>query len=115
MLDWRSFDRIFIRPGRTDMRKAISGLTILVEQEMHLNAFEKNIFLFCGISKRNLKALFWDKNGFCLLQKKLEQDRYVWPKNELQVQQLTHDDLDLLLQGFDIAARHKDLTFLSVI
>lgn len=50
------------------MRKAINGLIILVEQEMQLNPFEKNIFLFCGISKRNLKVLFWDRNGFCLWQ-----------------------------------------------
>jgi transposase len=75
---------------------------------MKLNVFERSVFLFCGISKRNLKVLFWEKNGFCLLQKKLEKDRYAWPMNEQQAQQLTHADLDLLLQGLDISARHKE-------
>jgi transposase len=107
-LKWRSFERIYIRPGRTDMRKAIHGLLILAEEEMQLNVFERSVFLFCGISKRNLKVLFWEKNGFCLLQKKLEKDRYAWPMNEQQAQQLTHADLDLLLQGLDISARHKE-------
>lgn len=115
MLDWRSFDRIYIRPGRTDMRKAIAGLLILIEQEMKLDVFERSVFLFCGRTKRNLKALFWDKNGFCLLQKKLEKDKYAWPKDASQALELTHDDLDLLLQGFDITARHKELKFLSVL
>lgn len=115
MLDWRSFDRIYIRPGRTDMRKAISGLLMLVEQEMKLNPFQKSAFLFCGMTRRNLKVLFWERNGFCLLQKKLEKDRYAWPKTESEVLELTHDDLDLLLQGFDLTARHRELKFFSVL
>mgnify|MGYP001595626752 CR=1 FL=1 len=114
MLNWQDFDRIYIRPGYTDMRKAISGLCIMAEQQMKLNVFEKNIFLFCGKTRRNLKVLFWDKNGFCLLQKKLEQDKYVWPKTEAEALELTHADLNLLMQGLDIWARHKELFFSSV-
>lgn len=112
--DWRYFERIYIRPGRTDMRKAINGLVAIVEQEMQLDVFSKCVFLFCGMSKRNLKVIFWDKNGFCMLQKKLDRERYAWPKTEVEAQQLTHVDLDLLLQGFDISARHKELNFFSV-
>lgn len=114
MLDWRSFDRIYIHPGRTDMRKAINGLTVLIEQEMKLDVFQKSAFLFCGISRRNLKVIFWNKNGFCLLQKKLDRDKYAWPKTEAEALELSHADLDLLLQGFDISARHKELKFSSV-
>jgi len=114
MLDWRSFDRIYIRPGRTDMRKAINGLLIQAEQEMRLKVFEKSVFLFCGMTKRNLKVLFWDKNGFCLLQKKLDKDKFAWPKDEAQALELSHADLDLLLQGFDISARHKEFKYSSI-
>ena len=114
MLNWRKFTAIYIRPGYTDMRKAINGLTEIVEAEMKLNLFDSNIFIFCGKRKRSLKILFWDRNGFCLIQKRLEQDRYAWPKNQQQAQQLTHNDLDLLLQGIDFTRRHKNLTFLSV-
>ena len=114
MLDWHSFDRIYIRPGRTDMRKAINGLVVMVEQEMKLDVFARSVFLFCGISKRNLKIVFWDKNGFCLVQKKLDKDKYAWPKTEAEVQELTHADLVLLLQGLDISARHRELKFSSV-
>lgn len=114
MLDWRSFDRVYIRPGRTDMRKAINGLVGLIDRDMKLKVFEKSVFLFCGLSKRNLKVIFWDKNGFCLLQKKLDKHKYAWPKSEVQAQEITHADLDLLLQGLDISARHTVLKFSSL-
>jgi len=113
-LDWKSFSGIYIRPGYTDMRKAINGLALLVQDEMQFNVFEHNVFLFCGRRKRSLKVLYWDGNGFCLWQKRLEKDRYVWPKTEQQAQQLTTEDLDLLLQGLDFTARHKELKYFSV-
>lgn len=96
------------------MRKAIHGLLQLIEQEMQLDVFQRSAFLFCGVTKRNLKVIFWDKNGFCMLQKKLEKDKYAWPKTEAEVLELTHEDLALLLQGFDLSARHKELKFFSV-
>jgi transposase len=114
MIDWRAFDRVYIRPGRTDMRKAINGLLAMIHTEMELKVFERSVFLFCGLTKRNLKVIFWDKNGFCLLQKKLEKHKYAWPKSEAQAQEITHADLDLLLQGLDISARHTTLFFSSI-
>lgn len=83
---WRSFSAIYIRPGFTDMRKAINGLALMAQDEMKLNIFEGNVFIFCGKRKRSLKVLYWDRNGFCLWQKRLEKDRYVWPKTEEQAQ-----------------------------
>ena len=96
------------------MRKAINGLVMIIEEEMQQNVFERSVFLFCGRSKRNLKIIFWEKNGFWLFQKKLDQDKFAWPKDEAEALELTHEDLKLLLQGFDIKARHKELKFISV-
>ena len=58
--------RIFVRPGVTDMRKQINGLSIIVEAEMLQEPFSGNLFLFCGRTKTVLKALYWDRNGFWL-------------------------------------------------
>jgi len=115
MIDWRDFSGIFIRPGYTDMRKAINGLVVLAQTEMKQNIFGKNVFIFCGKRKRSLKVLYWDRNGFCLWQKRLEIDRYIWPKTPEQVRELTYEDLELLLQGLDFTAKHKDLKYLTVV
>lgn len=114
MLNWQTFSAIYIRPGYTDMRKAINGLAIIAEEQMKLNIFDSNVFLFCGRGKRSLKVLYWDSNGFCLWQKRLEKDKYAWPRTETEAQQLTIEDLNLLLNGLDFTARHKDLKYLSI-
>ena len=60
--------RIFVRPGPTDMRKQINGLALVVEQQMEVIPFQPALFLFCNAQRRILKALYWDRNGFCLWQ-----------------------------------------------
>lgn len=63
---------IYVRPGCTDMRKAINGLSIVATEEMELDPLSGALFLFCNRYRRNLKALLWDRNGFWLLQKKVQ-------------------------------------------
>ena len=57
--------RVFVRPGATDMRKQINGLALIIEQVMESNVFEPALFLFCNGDRRILKALYWDRTGFC--------------------------------------------------
>ena len=58
--------RVFVRPGTTDMRKAINGLSLMVEQTLDMNPFDHAVFLFCNRERRILKALYWDKTGFAM-------------------------------------------------
>jgi len=55
--------RIFVRPGSTDLRKAVNGLSILADSQMGKNPFEANLFLFSNADRKLLKALYWDRNG----------------------------------------------------
>ncbi len=64
--------RIFVRPGATDMRKQINGLVLVVQEQMQLSPFETALFLFCNAQRRVLKAVYWDRTGFCLWMKRLE-------------------------------------------
>ena len=59
-----------------DFRKAIQGLSLLVEQELELNPFEATLFVFINRRRDKLKILYWEKNGFCLWYKRLEKQRY---------------------------------------
>ena len=71
ILDFSRY-RFFVRPGVTDLRKAINGLTVLVQNEMKNDPFSKSLFLFCNRQRKLLKIVYWDVNGFCLWQKRLE-------------------------------------------
>ena len=62
---------IYVKPGRTDMRKQINGLSVIVQEELQMDPFSGSLFLFCNKNRRLLKALYWDRNGFWQLQNQL--------------------------------------------
>jgi len=47
IIDWGKV-RIFVKPGATDLRKQINGLSVIVSDELKMNVFEGNLFLFCN-------------------------------------------------------------------
>ena len=106
--------RIFIHPGYTDMRKAVNGLTGIVEQQMEGEPFSGNVYLFCNRERRLLKAVWWDRNGFWLSQKRLEKDKYPWPLTNEAVKELNSEELLMLLAGIDFFKAHKPLYYKEV-
>jgi transposase len=74
--------KIYIRPGYTDLRKAVNGLSTIIQDGMKGDPLCGNVFLFCNKSRYLLKAVWWDRTGFWLAQKRLETERWPWPKNE---------------------------------
>ena len=80
---------VYIVCGRTDMRKGIRGLTALVQQNYQMDPTDSSLFLFCGKSRSQLKALLWEPDGFLLLSKQLSNGRYQWPRTAAEVQKLT--------------------------
>ena len=107
--------RVFVRPGPTDMRKQINGLALIVEQQMELSPFESSLFVFCNRARRILKALYWDRTGFCLWMKRLEQHRFPWPSDASEArQQIDAQQLRMLLGGVDFWNAHEELFFEKV-
>jgi len=106
--------RIFIRPGITDLRKAVNGLTGIIEQQMTGEPFSGNVYLFCNRDRKLLKAIYWDKNGFWLNQKRLEKDKFPWPQTDEAAQELSGEELSMLLKGIDFFKAHKALYFKKV-
>ena len=72
--DFTGADKIYIACGYTDLRKGIDGLARLVQQQFELDPFTNTLFLFCGRQRDRIKGLYWEKDGFILLYKRLEQD-----------------------------------------
>jgi len=94
--------RVYLAMGHTDMRKAINGLSVLVESSMQLDPFSGNLFVFTNRRRNILKILYWDRNGFCLWQKRLEKHRFRWPdacNNEVVA--IEGRELSWLLEGLD--------------
>ena len=106
--------RIFIRPGYTDLRKGINGLAVLVEEQMGGEPFSGNVYIFCNRERKLLKALWWERNGFWLSQKRLGQDWFPWPESEEEARELSAEELSMLLKGIDFFKAHKSLYYKNV-
>ena len=106
--------RLYVRPGATDLRKGVSGLLTIIENDMHLNALDESVFLFCNKSHKLLKLIFWDKTGFWLAQKRLERNTWPWPENTKEAREITHRQLEMLLSGIDFWRAHEEIKFSAV-
>ena len=104
-------DHVYLALGSTDMRKSINGLSIMVEQAMDLNPFSGDLFVFCNRRRNIIKILYWDRNGFCLWHKRLEEHCFKWPESEQEVMTIDQGSLQWLLYGLDIGDAHKQLYY----
>jgi transposase len=95
--------KVFVHRDAVDFRKSINGLAAIVEQSMKLDPFGRAVYVFSNQRRDRLKMLLWDRNGFWLLMKRLEQDRFAWPRKQA-VLELSTDQLHWLLDGIDIEA-----------
>lgn len=108
--------QVYLAVGATDMRKSINTLAILVEAEMALDPLSGHLFAFCNRRRDIVKVLYWDRNGFCLWQKRLEKDRFWWPESEAETRGLTHRELFWLMDGLEIppSGAHAPLGYAGV-
>ena len=105
--------RVFLAVGATDMRKSINGFCLLVQMQMALDPFGGHLFAFCNRRRTMIKILYWDRNGFCLWQKRPERHRFVWPESQSHVLSLDGRELNWLLEGLDLQhyQRHEALHY----
>jgi len=94
---------VYLHRDPIDFRKAMNGLAIIVENDMGLSALTGAVFVFCNKKCDKLKLLYWDKTGFALWYKRLEQDKFKWPRKMVEPTiELDETQLHWLLNGIDI-------------
>ena len=105
--------RVYLHREAVDFRKSINGLSALVEQGLALDPFARSVFVFANRQRNRVKILGWERNGFWLLMKRLEAERFAWPRAGQAVIELTTEQLHWLLEGIDLEAMrtHRLLRF----
>jgi len=93
--------RIWIVAGVTDLRRGFAGLAGMVQTALEENPFSGHVFVFRGRRGDLIKVLWWDGDGMCLLAKRLERGRFVWPQAESGTVSLSRAQLSMLLEGID--------------
>jgi transposase len=93
--------RIWLVAGITDMRSGFNGLAAKVETALEDDPFSGHVFLFRGRRGNVMKVLWSTGDGLCLLSKRLERGRFIWPQADSGKVHLTHAQLSMLLEGID--------------
>ncbi len=109
---------VYLHSTPVDFRKSINGLSIIVENDMSLSALSGALFVFCNKKRDKLKLLYWDKTGFALWYKRLEQEKFRWPRKMSEdTIKLDETQLHWLLDGYDITKMqaHTPLTYQTLL
>jgi len=107
------FDALYIHRDPVDFRKSINGLGMIVQEEMKKDLRSSSLFVFCNRRRTHMKILYFDKSGFAIWYKRLEESKFPWPKHltEEATIQLSAKDLEMLLDGVNIWTRFKNVHF----
>lgn len=100
--DFTGADRIYMACGYTDLRRGIDGLAAIVQRQFELDPCTNTLFLFCGRRRDRIKALYWERDGFLLLYKRLEVGSFEWPRSEQEARALTPQQYRWLMEGLSV-------------
>ena len=101
-----------------DFRMGINGLSVLIEASLKYDPFSRNLFCFTNKRRNQIKVLYWERSGFCLWLKRLEEERFKWPSHlPGPVARLTPEQLVWLLDGLDLKhlKPHRALEYRTVL
>ena len=104
--------RVYLCTSPCDMRRSFDGLHALVTGAMKLDAFAGHLFCFSNRRRDRVKILYWDRDGFAVWAKRLEEGTYAMPfsadgGNEEARREITAQELGALLSGIDLSAAKR--------
>jgi transposase len=100
--------RIFVATTPTNMHLSFDRLAALARDVMQEDPLSGHLFAFFNRGADRVKILYWDRSGYCLWYKRLEQGIFHLPGGTATHLELDAADLVLLLDGIELAqARHR--------
>lgn len=99
--------RIWFYKPPTDMRKSFNGLSALVKTQLQDNPLNGAFYVFVNRKRTLMKILFFDRNGYCIWFKKLEQGAFQLPETDKQKIELDFTHLKLIVEGIDLNRIHR--------
>ncbi len=107
---------VYLCVAPIDLRKQAASLALLVEQSLKRDVFAPALYVFSNTKRDRIRILYWERNGLVLWSKRLEQQRFIWPRMiEGDTVSMNGGELNQLLDGFDVWAQgHRELALKRV-
>jgi len=97
--------RIFVAAEPTDLRKSFDGLSATVEHTLGHDPLSGHLFVFFNKRRNQVRCLFWDRTGYCVLAKRLAKGRFRFTEQleaGRRIVELESVELSLILEGIDL-------------
>lgn len=99
--------KIWLYTKSTDMRKSFNGLVSLVKNELKEKPLSGNLFVFINRKQTHLKILYFDRSGYCIWMKRLEEGRFQYPSGSGDKTALDLTRLTCIIEGIDLQSIHQ--------
>jgi transposase len=101
--------RVYLCTAPCDMRRSFDGLHALVTTTMQLDAFGGHLFVFSNRRRDGVKILYWDRDGFAVWAKRLEEGTYAMPFGDDAGarREITAQELGAILSGIDLSVAER--------
>lgn len=100
--------RIFLCTEPQDMRRSFDALALVTREVLGEDPQSGALFVFVGKRPTRAKVMWWDRNGFCILYKRLHRALFRLPEGATNVRPGMRIDgaaLAQLLAGVDCAKK----------
>lgn len=97
--------RVFLCVAPTDMRRGFDRLAEMITEFLGQDPLGGHLFVFRSRGGDRLKILFWDRDGFAIYYKRLEQGTFRFPRVETEGTaglEIKPSELAMLLEGIDL-------------
>ncbi len=94
--------RIFVATAPTNMHLSFDRLAALARDVIEQDPLSGHLFVYRNRAGDKVKILGWDRSGFCLWYKRLEQGVFHFPAACATHLEIDAADLTLLLDGIDL-------------
>jgi transposase len=103
-LDRAATTRIWLATAPADMRCGFDRLAELAQAVTSQNPLDGHLFLFRGRGGDRLKILYWDRDGYALWYKRLEEGTFKLPRLDAAQKsvELRASELAMMLDGIDL-------------
>ena len=101
--------RVYLCTSPCDMRRSFDGLHAVVTSVLELDAFAGHLFVFSNRRRDRVKILYWDRDGFAVWAKRLEEGTYAMPFSEggEKRKEISAQELGALLSGIDLSQARR--------
>lgn len=98
--------KLYLAEYPVDFRRGFDGLAAIVENQFGLSPLSGHVFVFLNRRCNQIRLLFWERDGFCLISKRLEAGTFKRQRHGpdgATYLEIDTAELTLLLEGIEVS------------